>query len=97
MLNAALLAVLPGWFGLTGIALAALAGVILTSLLLLQRQNLLRSLNWPAQWSVCVTLLAIAALALHPIHQLWLQLILGTLGGTLCLLSLAVWLKPWRS
>lgn len=97
MLNAALLAVLPGWFGLTGIALTALAGVILTSLLLLQRQNLLRSLNWTAQWSVCVALLAVAALTLHPIPQFWLQLTLGTLGGVLCLLSLALWLKPWRS
>ena len=88
---------MPGWFGLTGIALAALAGVVLTSLLLLQRQNLLRSLNWPAQWSACLALLAVAAFTLHPIPQFWLQLTLGTLGGALCLLSLALWLKPWRS
>lgn len=95
-LNAALLAALPGLLGLTGIALAALAGVVLTSLLLLHRQGLLGSLNWPAQWSVCIALLALAALTLHPIPQLWLQLGLGTLGGGLCLLGLGLWLKPWR-
>ena len=96
LLNAAMLFALPRLFGLPGIALAALCGVLLTSMLLMQRQGLLRQLAWPRQWMVSMLLLAAGALWLHPISNLWLQLGLATLGSTVSLIGLALWLKPWR-
>jgi murein biosynthesis integral membrane protein MurJ len=96
LLNAALLAALPKLFGLPGIALAALCGVLLTSLLLMQRQGLLRQLAWPRQWLVSLLLLGASALLLHPLSNIWLQLGLATLAGAASLGGLALWLKPWR-
>jgi polysaccharide biosynthesis protein PslK len=94
--NAALLAVLPWTFGLPGIALASLCGVLLTCLLLLQRQGLLRHLNWPTQGLASLALMGAAALLLYPLANPWLQLLLSSLGATACLGGLALWLKPWR-
>lgn len=94
--NAILLGTLPFFLGLPGIALAALAGVLLTSVLLLHRQGLLQSLSWPAQWLVSLFLLGFAALLLHPLANPWWQLPLSTLYATACLAGLAGWLKPWR-
>ena len=96
LLNAALLALLPMFFGLPGIALAALGGVLLTSLLLLKQQGLLRQLSWPTQWLVSLLLLAASAWLLHPISNIYWQLGLSILAGTLSLAGLALWLKPWR-
>ncbi|WP_394561908.1 lipid II flippase MurJ [Aquipseudomonas alcaligenes] len=93
--NALLLATLPFALGLPGIALAALAGVLLTGLLLLRSQGLLHSLNWPAQWLASLLLLGLAAL-LHPLTNPWLQLPLSTLYALACLVGLTGWLKPWR-
>lgn len=94
--NALLLATLPFSLGMPGIALAALAGVFLTSLLLLKRQNLLQELSWPTQWLASLTMLAGAAILLHPLANPWLQLPLSTLYASTCLIGLALWLKPWR-
>lgn len=95
-LNTLLLGLLPWALGLPGIALAALAGVLLTSLALLQRQGLLASLSWPAQWLTSLALLGLAAVLLHPLANPWLQLVLSGLGAGACLGGLALWLKPWR-
>lgn len=94
--NALLLGILPFAFGLAGIALAALAGVLLTSLLLLKRQQLLQQLTWPAQWLVSVLLLGLSAAVLHTLTNPWLQLPLSTLYAATCLVGLSLWLKPWR-
>lgn len=96
LLNAALLAVLPQALGLPGIAIAALGGVLLTSLLLLKRQGLLRLLAWPQQWTLSLLLLGASALLLHPLTNTDWQLGLTTLAGAASLGGLALWLKPWR-
>lgn len=94
--NALLLGTLPFILGMPGIALAALAGVILTSLLLLKRQNLLHDLSWPTQWLASLAMLAGAAILLHPLTNPWLQLPLSTLYAAACLIGIALCLKPWR-
>ena len=97
LFNAILLASLPMLLGLKGIALAALGGVILTNLLLMQRQQLLTVLGWPIRWGLSVVLLGLAAVFLHPLLNTWLQLGLSTLAGLLSLCALGIWLKPWKS
>ncbi|WP_068826391.1 lipid II flippase MurJ [Pseudomonas sp. BMS12] len=94
--NALLLGLLPFALGLPGIALAALAGVLVTNVLLLKRQELLHSLAWPAQWLASLLMLVLAAVLLHPLSNPWLQLPLSTLYAASCLAGLALWLKPWR-
>ncbi len=88
---------LPYFFGLPGIALAALGGVIVTNLLLMQRQHLLGQLGWPLQWGLSVVLLGVAALVLHPLHNDGWQLGLSTLAGAGVLLGLGLWFKPWKA
>ncbi|NCE91777.1 lipid II flippase MurJ [Pseudomonas sp. L13] len=97
LVNAALLVVLPYCFGLPGIALAALGGVVVTNLLLMHRQQLLGQLGWPLQWGLSGVLLGVAALALHPLHNDGWQLGLSSLAGALMLLGLGLWLKPWKA
>ena len=97
LVNAALLVVLPYCFGLPGIALAALGGVVVTNLLLMHRQQLLGLLGWPLQWGLSGVLLGVAALALHPLHNDGWQLGLSSLAGALVLLGLGLWLKPWKA
>jgi murein biosynthesis integral membrane protein MurJ len=96
LFNAALLALLPVTLGLRGIPLAALGGVILTNLLLMQRQQLFARLAWPMQWGASIVLLSLAALLLHPLQDLWLQLGLSSVAGVLALLGLGLWFKPWK-
>lgn len=96
VLNTALLAILPMFLGLPGIALAALGGVLLTSLLLLKQQGLLGQLSWPRQWLVSLLLLGASAIWLHPIGNLYWQLGLSILASAISLGGLALWLKPWR-
>ena len=97
LVNAALLVVLPYCFGLPGIALAALGGVVVTNLLLMHRQQLLGQLGWPLQWGLSGVLLGVAALALHPLHNDGWQLGLSSLAGALVLVGLGLWLKPWKA
>ncbi|MGC5701061.1 murein biosynthesis integral membrane protein MurJ [Pseudomonas sp. NFXW11] len=96
LLNALLLAVLPYFFGLIGIALAAICGVILTGLLLMRRQQLLGSVPWRSHWLSGIGGMALAALFLHPLTSIWWQLGLSSACGLLLLLLLAAWLRPWR-
>lgn len=93
-LNALLLLSLPPLFGLPGIALAAWGGVLLTSLLLLARQQLLRQINWPAQWLAALIVLAASAYWLHPLPADIKQLAWACGAGLLCLGALVFWLKP---
>lgn len=96
-LNAALLAVLPLIFGLPGIPLAALGGVLCTALLLMRRQALLGALPWARLWLLSALAMALAAGLLFRIDGIWLQLGLGTVAGCLALLGMALWLRPWRT
>ena len=91
-----LLGVLPVVFGLAGIPLAALAGVICTALLLMQRQGLLGVLAWARQWLLSAGVMGLAALVLFRVEGVWLQLGLSTLAGAVVLLGMGLWLKPWR-
>jgi peptidoglycan biosynthesis protein MviN/MurJ (putative lipid II flippase) len=94
---ALLLISLPFAIGLIGVALAALAGVVVTGLLLMQRQGLLASVDWVRQWLLSLLLLGIVAAGLYPLTASWLQLGLCTLVSSLVLMALAAWLKPWRA
>ncbi|BBN57448.1 hypothetical protein TRE132_55730 [Pseudomonas chlororaphis subsp. aurantiaca] len=71
--------------------------MILTNLLLMQRQQLLSLISWPVRWAVSAVLLSAAALLLHPLPNVWLQLGLSTMAGLLLLIALGLWLKPWRA
>lgn len=95
--NAALLVVLPFVVGLPGIPLAALAGVVCTAILLMLRQGLLGALPWPRLWTINAIVMGLAAVVLFRIDGVWLQLGLSTLAGTLVLLAMGVWLRPWRA
>jgi peptidoglycan biosynthesis protein MviN/MurJ (putative lipid II flippase) len=96
LLNAVLLAVLPFFFGLIGIAMAAVCGAILTGLLLMRRQDLLNQLPWRQQWLLGAAIMLLAATVLHPLSNIWLQLGLSCAYGAMLLVALALWLKPWR-
>ncbi|WP_439850927.1 lipid II flippase MurJ [Pseudomonas syringae] len=95
--NALLLGTLPFVFGLTGIAIAALGGALVTGLLLMRRQALLSALPWRSHWLLASLLMVIAALLLHPLQNTWLQLGLSCAYGATLLVGLALWLKPWRN
>jgi peptidoglycan biosynthesis protein MviN/MurJ (putative lipid II flippase) len=96
LLNAVLLAVLPFFFGLIGIAMAAVCGAILIGLLLMRRQQLLNHLPWRQQWLLGAAVMLLAATLLHPLSNLWLQLGLSCAYGATLLVGLGLWLKPWR-
>jgi murein biosynthesis integral membrane protein MurJ len=94
--NALLLGILPYFLGLTGIAIAALAGAIITGLLLMRRQGLLGFVPWRTQWLLSAVAMLLAALVLHPLGSVGLQLGLSCAYGTVLLVGLALWLRPWR-
>ncbi|PQZ85579.1 MULTISPECIES: lipid II flippase MurJ [Pseudomonas] len=96
LVNVLLLGALPFVFGLAGIPLAALAGVMCTALLLMQRQALLDTLPWLRQWLLSAGTMGVAALVLFHIDAVWLQLGLSTLAGAVVLVGMGLWLKPWR-
>jgi murein biosynthesis integral membrane protein MurJ len=96
LVTALLLVSLPSVVGLYGVALAALAGVVTTGLLLMQRQSLLATLGWAKQWLLSLGLLGLMAAVLYPLDAGLLQLGLSTLLCTLVLVGFALWLKPWR-
>lgn len=95
--NAVLLGVLPFWLGLDGIAIAALAGAMMTGVLLMRRQALLHEVPWRTHWTLAALAMLGAALVLHPMEGIWMQLGLSTLYGAVLLAGLAFWLRPWRS
>ena len=67
-LNAAGLLVLPYWFGLTGLALSALLGVIATGALLLRKNRLLGEVDLPRESLAAALPLALAAACVHPLR-----------------------------
>lgn len=95
--NALLLGLLPWWLGVEGIALAALGGALLTGVLLLRRQGLGRVAPWRSHWPLAALAMGFAALVLHPLPSVPLQLGLSTLYGVLLLVGMGLWLKPWRA
>ncbi|MCQ9426125.1 murein biosynthesis integral membrane protein MurJ [Pseudomonas sp. LJDD11] len=95
--NALLLGLLPWWLGVEGIALAALGGALLTGILLLRRQGLGQVAPWRSHWPLAALAMGVAALVLHPLQSVPLQLGLSTLYGFLLLSGMALWLKPWRA
>ncbi|WNW09605.1 lipid II flippase MurJ [Pseudomonas sp. DTU_2021_1001937_2_SI_NGA_ILE_001] len=95
--NAVLLAVLPWWLGVNGIALAALGGALLTGVLLLRRQGLLQVAPWRSHWPLAALAMALAALLLHPLQSVPWQLGLSTLYGSGLLMALGLWLRPWAT
>ncbi len=90
--NAVLLGTLPFVFGLTGIAIAALGGALVTGLLLMRRQALLRALPWRSHWLLASLLMVIAALLLHP-----LQKYLAATGSELRLRRSVAWRQASRN
>jgi murein biosynthesis integral membrane protein MurJ len=94
--NALLLGVLPFWVGLDGLAMAALGGAWVTGLMLMRRQSLLDAVPWRRHWALGALTMIAAAMWLHPLQEVWLQLGLSIFYGATVLLALAVWLKPWR-
>jgi peptidoglycan biosynthesis protein MviN/MurJ (putative lipid II flippase) len=96
LLNAVLLAVLPFFFGLIGIAMAAVCGAVLTGLLLMRRQQLMDRVPWRQQWAFGAIVMLLAATVLHPLSNVWLQLGLSGAYGAALLAGLGLWLKPWR-
>ncbi len=97
-LNALALLTLPRWLSLPGIALAALAGVLLTGALLVRAFRLFGGVRLPQQWLGSALLLLGSALVLYPLgRNPWLQGGLALLAGLLVFAALALWLRPWRS
>lgn len=94
--NAVLLALLPWLLGIDGIALAALGGALVTGALLLRRQALMRVAPWRSHGLLAVIAMLLAALLLHPLQSVPLQLALSTAYGAALLVGLGLWLKPWR-
>lgn len=95
--NALLLGLLPFALGLNGIAIAAALAALVTGLLLMRRQALLSLIPWRSHWGLAALLMLLAAVALHPLRNMWLQLGLSSLFAAVLLVGLAVWLKPWRA
>ena len=97
LLNASLLALLPWFMGLPGVALASAAGMLLTTTLLLRRQQLLAATPWRIQWFVAGTSMAIALLTLPIGQTVWQQMLSSAGLACVALLLLAAWLRPWKS
>lgn len=95
-LNVVFLMILPWILGLKGIALAALLGVLLTGFLLMRKQRLLASLDWKRQWGLGLAMPALALLVPLSVPVGWWQLGVTVAISGLLMLSLAVWLRPWR-
>lgn len=95
-INTALLLVLPWAFGLVGIPLASLVGILATAFALMYRLRLLDQLPWQRYWLYAVLLLAVSAAWLFAIQNPWLQLGLATAFACAVMAGLALLLRPWR-
>jgi len=101
LLQALSLPVLAWWLGPLGIVWALMLGTLLTGWQLLQVQSLQRalaSMRLGAQASAGTLMLAAAWWALRPrlsTEPAWL-LAEAAAAGTLSMLILAAWLRPWR-
>lgn len=96
-LNVVFLMILPWIFGLNGIALAALLGVLLTGFLLMRKQRLLASLQWKRQWGLGLAMPALALLIPLSVPLGWWQLGSTVAISGLLMVLLAAWLRPWRA
>lgn len=101
LLQAVSLPVLAWWFGPLGIVWALMLGTLLTGWLLLQAPSLqqsLASMRLGAQAAVGALLLAMSWWLLRPsmsAQPAWM-LAQAAVAGTLSMLLLATWLRPWR-
>ncbi len=101
MLQALSLPVLAWWCGPLGIVWALMLGTLLTGWLLLQvpaLQRALASMRLCAQAGASALVLAVSWLVLRPSLSTQPVCLLAEAAavGTLCMLLLAVWLRPWR-
>lgn len=94
--NALGLLLLPPLLGPAGVPLAALAGVVATALLLMQRLRLYAALPWLRLWALAAGC-AVAAQPLYRMSQPWPQLAAATLAGAALMAALAASLRPWGS
>lgn len=96
-LHVACLALLPFWLGIQGFALANLGAVLLTCVLLLQRQQLWQQVSWRLQWGAGGLFLLAALLLVHPMTPGWTQLLAGSGLALTSFAVMLVVLKPWRA
>ncbi len=96
-LHVACLFLLPFWLGAPGFALANLGGVLLTTLLLLHRQQLWLQVGWRAQWGGGAVFLVLALLLIQPMVAGWLQLVVGAGWSLICFVIMLGWLQPWKT
>lgn len=98
LLQALVLPPLAWLTGTMGIVWALLLGTLLTARLLLQVPALRQGLGLLPQALACAAWLALSWLVLRPhlsADPLW-QLAQAAAVGAVCLLAMALWLRPWR-
>jgi len=98
LVNAILLVALSYFVGIVGIALATICGVLVTGYLLLKKTPK-GMLDMGALYAVSTLVLLISMVFLYPLNTHFssgLLVLVGTVSGLLCFVSLLVWLKPWR-
>ncbi|RMX03527.1 murein biosynthesis integral membrane protein MurJ [Corticibacter populi] len=97
LVNALALLALTLPLGLTGVAMAALSGVLATNVLLVRQLKLQAVWSWGHQWLLQAVLLAGSLTWLQPLDLApWPRLLLAT-AVALAVLLLCGWrLKPWR-
>lgn len=98
LLQALVLAPLAWVSGSLGIVWALLAGTLLTGRYLLRAPGLQQGLGLVPQALASATWLIVAWWGLKPwlSQGVWWQLGEASVVGVACLLSMAVWLRPWR-
>lgn len=94
--NALMLLLLPLYFGVVGIAVAATCGVITTAFLLLKQQSLLSDLPWKTQGFLSLVALSLAAYTIYPLPSSVQQSVAAVIAGGLSLIIAAVIYKPWK-
>lgn len=88
---------LPFWLGVPGFALANLGAVMLTSLLLLHRQQLWRHVGWRLQWAGGAGFLLGAAVLIQPMGAGVAQFAAGVGAGLFSFVVMLAVLKPWKA
>lgn len=85
-------------FGAIGIVAALLLSLLITGWLMVRRNHLQGQLGLLSQGLASVTMLAGGALVLpHMADAALPRLLEATAAGSVCLLLLAAWLRPWQS
>lgn len=91
-----LLLLLPLWFGIAGFALANLAAVLVTGVLLLRKQELWWAVRWRSQWGFGVIALISVAMFIYPLPAGWQQAGYAVAAGALCLMLCLYLYRPWK-